>query len=156
MGIDLGLAAAIARWQGEIITVFADNQSAIKSVADPGTQSGQFMLREIIGKLHVCREMQARVRLCWIPGSRRQRDSNQAAKEASGWLEPGQSPSITHFDFLGHTVKSAIKRNMRTMISKEWAGDWEAEKRGQMTKKLLPQPTNKVLQLYQGLHKSMS
>ena len=159
VGIDLGLAAAIARWQGEIITVFADNQSAIKSVADPGTQSGQFILREIIGKLHACREMQARVRLCWIPGHmgvEGNEIADQAAKEASGWLEPGQSPSITHFDFLGHTVKSAIKRNMRTMISKEWAGDWEAEKRGQMTKKLLPQPTNKVLQLYQGLHKSMS
>ena len=158
VGIDLGLAAAIARWQGEIIMVFADNQSAIKSVADPGTQSGQFITRDHWKTPRMPGDAgQSQTLLdTWAYGSRRQRDSRPSSKRSIRLVRTWPESSITHFDFLGHTVKSAIKRNMRTMISKEWAGDWEAEKRGQMTKKLLPQPTNKVLQLYQGLHKSMS
>lgn len=45
---------------------------------------------------------------------------------------------------------------MRTMVKEEWAADWAKEKRGQLTRKYLPEPTNKVLHLHKGMCKALS
>jgi len=78
------------------LIIFTDNQAAITSSSEPGTQSGQGILRVLAITLDLLRWRGIEVRVHWIPahiGVPGNEMANRAAKQATGWPLVNTYPS---------------------------------------------------------------
>ena len=79
------------------LIIFTDNQAAITSSSEPGTQSGQGILQALAITLDLLRWRGIEVRVHWIPaliGVPGNEMADRAAKQATGWRENPWSPFI--------------------------------------------------------------
>ncbi|RFU29238.1 hypothetical protein B7463_g7111, partial [Scytalidium lignicola] len=88
MGISEALGLALrARSATKQVNIFTANQAAILSIQRPQLQSGQYILREIAGKIDQLHQSNIRVFLHWIPawaGGSGAEKADTLAKEATG------------------------------------------------------------------------
>ncbi|RFU25059.1 hypothetical protein B7463_g11279, partial [Scytalidium lignicola] len=88
MGISEALGLALrARSATKQVNIFTTNQAAILSVQRPQLQLGQYILREIAGKIDQLHQSNIRVFLHWIPawaGGSGAEKADTLAKEATG------------------------------------------------------------------------
>ena len=82
----------------KIVVVFCDNQAALRSLASPGQQSGQFMLRSIIEAVHLLRKhSECMIEFHWVPahaGVELNERANTQAREATEMDSTPQQPRI--------------------------------------------------------------
>lgn len=149
------------------LTIFTDNQSAIQAISTPSTQSGQQILRFIIGAIDRLREQDIDVELRWIPahiGVEGNELADRAAKEATEWRKVkkrnGKSIEIdtSHTSSSPHLplLRSAVKTYLKEKLFAEWEDDWHKKTRGHTLYKIAPQPSRKVLHLHDKLPKWIS
>lgn len=120
-GISLALSIAdadtsINEKESKII-IYADNQAAIRTTANPTGKSGAYLLQEIVRQIDKLHAQGKTVELRWIPaytGIHGNEKADEAAKEATGWREygPVRPPAETR-DGL-----RTLKSTMRTWIHK--------------------------------------
>ncbi|KAI9036090.1 uncharacterized protein KD926_002467 [Aspergillus affinis] len=150
-----GARMALDRAKPIPVTVFSDSQAAIQAVRNPGRLSGQYALQAIYGRIRALRSEGLKdAELRWIPahiGVKVNEKADKAAKEAairgleSSLMRPRDRPIIR----LAATAKRDIRQRLRT----EWAKQWERQKIGRPTRRLLPKPDKTNLRLYEHLSK---
>ena len=72
------------------VIVFTDNQAAIRSVANPDSQSGQYILLQILWMIENMRRKGIEPEFHWVPahiGIEGNERADKAAKEATGWAK---------------------------------------------------------------------
>ena len=151
------------------VTVFTDNQAAIRSLANPSERPGLATVRDIIKKIEQLRSLQIVVNLQWIPahiGIEGNERADVAAKEATGWrmvvkrngkpyekdtnkTAPQAIPSI-------EIARPAVNMHVKKEIKRMWSQDWENETRGRSLYKVMKTPSNSVLKIHRGLRKWIS
>jgi ribonuclease HI len=70
------------------VIVFTDNQAAIISVANPDSQSGQYILLQILWMIENMRHKGIEPEFHWVPvhiGIEGNERADKAAKEVTGW-----------------------------------------------------------------------
>ena len=89
VGILLGLRTAWDHfWLKTKILIFTDNQASIQAISNPGNQSGQSILVNIVTAIDSLRDQGKKVEFHWIP-AHQEIEGNEladsAAKQATGW-----------------------------------------------------------------------
>ena len=133
------------------VRIYTDNQAAILSTYEPGTQSGQYILRESVRVLDELKQRGIAVELHWIPahvGVPGNEEADALAKRASQ-LE-NQDPGDLRL------LLSTWKRCVRARAKGAWALSWEASPSGQALRRLEPVPREGVLDIHSGLAKPHS
>lgn len=122
--IGLDLAMRIAENQRISVTIFTDNQAAIRAIHSPKHQSGQYMLRDLAQKIINCGNT---VQIHWIPahvGVSENEAADMTAKEATGWKELGRHRqrrgSLAPIPNNLKILTSAMKTEIRTRAKKDW------------------------------------
>jgi len=142
------------------LIIFTDNQAAITSSSEPGTQSGQGILRVLAITLDRLRWRGIEVRVHWIPahiGVPGNEMADRSAKQATGWRENPWSPSIPPtINISFSAMRSSIKMRLRKRVYSDWEAQWRGEKVGSITQKLIEVPTKAALRLHVGLHRALS
>jgi len=142
------------------LVIFTDNQAAITSSSEPGTQSGQGILRILAIKMDLLRWSGIDVRVHWIPahiGVPGNEMADRAAKQATGWRENPWSPPIPPTISIPFaTLRSSVKMTLRKRIVLDWEAQWRGEKVGSITRKLIEVPARATLRLHIGLHRALS
>lgn len=72
----------------QLVTIFTDNQSAIRSSCNPSRQSGQQILEYIVDSIDVLKEQGIKVAFQWVPahvGIEGNELADVAAKQVTGW-----------------------------------------------------------------------
>ena len=147
-GIDMACDIAIDT-KPPALVIWTDNQAAIQSTADPGGQSGQYILRRIVGKLNKLKEMDIPVTLRWIaahedvPGNEA---ADALAKEASQQGTEGNQ----------YCLLSAAKQRIRKLTQANWGALWEACTRGLELKRYVPAPHRSTMAFHTGVKKAVS
>ena len=149
------------------LTIFTDNQSAIQAVSTPSAQSGQQILRFIVGAIDRLREQDIEVDIRWIPahiGVGGNGLADKAAKEATGWRKVKRRNGKSIEIDTSHTspspnlpyLRSAVRASLAEKLFAEWEDDWHKETRGRTLFKTAPKPSRKVLHLHDKLPKWIS
>jgi ribonuclease HI len=128
------------------VVIFSDSQAALKALLRPRMPSGQVYLEGCIQRLQHLPNVEFR----WIPAHEGIHGNEMVdghAKEAA----QSENPS-THDRHI--RLASAAKRSIRTAAKIAWERAWEKEKSGKATKRILPIPTKKVLEFWQGQRKA--
>ena len=142
------------------ITVFTDNQAAIRSAARPGNQSGQHILDRIVRDLRNLRRRGTEVEIRWIPAHKGV-PSNEAAdtlaKEAAGWSPEGSDKGTKGPSPVGMArLRAACKRRIRSLLRQQWIRDWEHEATGRHLYKSTKTPSGERVETYRDLPKAVS
>ena len=133
------------------VNVYVDNQAAIRASANPGQQSGQYLLRDVVQGIDKLRDAGIRVQIHWIPahvGVPGNEKADKAAKAAA------QGPRVysRRIYYLLATCRQALRRR----VTKQWASDWENGTSGRTTFHLEKEPNPKVLAKHNGLRRPLS
>ena len=133
------------------VNVYVDNQAAIRASANPGRQSGQYLLRDVVQGIDKLRDAGIRVQIHWIPahvGVLGNEKTDKAAKAAA------QGPRVysRRIYYLLATCRQALRRR----VTKQWASDWENGTSGRATFHLEKEPNPKVLAKHNGLQRPLS
>jgi ribonuclease HI len=138
--------------------VFTDSQAAIRAIANPKTQSGQYILIEAIQALDKLRDQGWEVQIRWIPAHEKilgNDFADDAAKEATGQNlseEPQPQPEPDLLHILTAATKPVIRQTMR----KEWEESWEATKHGRQLHRLGAKPGKGNLKTHLNTHRAIS
>lgn len=158
----ISLALQIAREYRErsgnrqTIVIYTDNQAAITSTAKLEGQSGAYILREISQQIQETQDRGRHVKTRWIsahvgvPGNEA---ADKAAKEATGWREDGSEGETAQKPFQLHPLRTTLKTWSKAEVERTWRTNLHAETKGRACYRHTPVPTNRVLQLHQGLSK---
>ncbi len=133
------------------VNIYSDNQAGIQAAEKPETQSGQYLLRDLVKGLDDLREKNIRVQIHWIPahiGVPGNEEADRAAKEAA------QSPRMMIRPIYHLTV--TCKQLFKKRVMKEWANEWENGTTGRVTFSLEKEPTRKVLDKHTGVRRPIS
>ena len=137
------------------VTMFTDNQAAIRSSSNLTGQSGQQILRYIVNSIDNLRRKDIEVELHWVPahldieGNER---ADAAAKQATGWRDvqkrnkqlkeidtQWKAASPPDFPFL----RTAINSYVTQLLCEECAQDWKEDTRGKDLFRIAPTFTQK-------------
>ncbi|KAK7178610.1 zinc knuckle [Paraphaeosphaeria sporulosa] len=136
--------------------VFSDNQAAIRAIANPKTQSGQYILITAIQALDELRQRGWEVRIRWIPAHEYiigNDFADEAAKEATGQTSSQEPPpEPDSLQILTATIKPAIRQRMR----KEWEVSWQEAKHGRLLHRLGVKPGKGILKMHIGTPRAIS
>ncbi|KAI9035835.1 ribonuclease H family protein [Aspergillus affinis] len=150
-----GARMALHRAKPTPITVFSDSQAAIQAVRNPGQPSGQYALRAIYGRIRALRSEGLKdAELRWIPahiGVEGNEKADKAAKETT--IRGVKLSSVRPRDRPIIRLAAAAKRDVRQRLRTEWTKQWERQKVGRPTRRLLSKPDKKNLRLYEHLSK---
>jgi ribonuclease HI len=159
MALDMVHTSITAGNSHKKITVFADNQAAIRSLTRAEGRSGAYIVKQILGKVKQLRDEGTKVNVRWIPaheGIDGNEAADRAAKEATGWREDGQDGPRAEPPSELYALRSTLKTWSRKTANKQWQVNWAAETKGSATRRHTPIPTKKVLQLHKDLSKRES
>lgn len=158
-GIRLALDITLAEWErGERrtkVTIYTDNQAAIRAVGDPVGRSGAYILGEIVDRVNRLQSQPGiQIEIRWIPlhtdipGNEA---ADIAAKEAAGWRanESMRAGNRAHMPIILHPLRSTLKTWIQQEAYKDWKCSWKAETRGRVAYRYTPSPTHTVLQLHE-------
>jgi hypothetical protein len=152
-GIGMALEQIGPNQRGNV-NIFVDSQAAIQAVRNPTRPSGQYLLSKIYHAARGLREGQF-VTMRWIPahiGVPGNEAADKAAKEAAvRGLEAaaGAGQPIIR-------LAAAAKREAKQRTKDRWAKQWERDRTGKPTKRLVRHPDRRILRLYDGLSKPYS
>lgn len=150
------------------IIICADNQTALKAIANPRGGSGQHMVKFIVWLIDDHRRRGVNVELHWVPahiGIAGNEAADVAAKQATGWKSKRRSRGplveIDTDDKAKQTtmikeLKSARKQAIRKDILPQWTALWKEETRGRDLFRIEPSPRKAILRLHDDLSKEMS
>ncbi|KAI7687515.1 hypothetical protein KC353_g20236 [Hortaea werneckii] len=162
-GINLALTMAAVEVDGSAfkrhITIFADNQAAIRSLTRPEGRSGAYILKQIAARVESLQEKGHVVVVRRIPsheGIEGNEAADIAAKEATGWRGGPASGSRADPPPKLYTLQATLKMWSRKEADKMWEISWQQETKGRTTFRHTPAPSKKVLQLHEGLTKRQS
>ncbi|THC87471.1 hypothetical protein EYZ11_013085 [Aspergillus tanneri] len=138
------------------ITVFADSQAAILAMGNPKRPSGQYALREIYARVRELRQQGPAgedVEIRWIPahiGVEGNEQADMAAKDAATGGAAVEISSVGASQ--GRPIirlAVAAKRDVRQSLREQW----ERQRVGKPTRRLLPTPDKRNIRLYEHLSK---
>jgi ribonuclease HI len=158
--------------------IFCDNQSALKTLQNPGNTSGQFILVELLQALDEATTAGLDVQFRWIPAHRGipgNEIADRAAKEATN---PPTTTSTTNRDpdrnsnidnnntnntsnanNTANTIRTLLttaKRTINTALHQEWELAWTHAKHGRVLHDLGRKPDKMTLQLHRKLPRPIS
>lgn len=148
-------------------TIFTDNQSALKTLRNPGNTSGQSILVELLQTLDQTTTAGLTIHFRWIPAHRDipgNEAADRAAKEAanSGTTtintsdhDPCPSPDNDTNNTI-RTLLTTAKRTIDTALHQDWEFAWANAKHGRALHDLGRKPDKKTLQLYKTLPQPIS
>ena len=172
-GIELALILALrqkvrSRTIREV-TVFTDNQAAIRSLVNSSGRPGLATIRDIIRKIEQLRELQIAISFQWVSvhiGIEGNERADIAAKEATGWRTVIKRNGRSHERDTNMTAPQAIPNieivrpavNMHTTkeFRRMWSQDWENETKGRSLYRIMKTSSNSVLKMHRGLRKWIS
>lgn len=136
-----------------------DNQAAIQSVHNPGGQSGQLILRQIIHFIGILQKRGVSIEICWIPahtGVPGNEKADVIAKQATGWRAKGRTGQRAPQSKWVQQLLSSCKRTVRETVLRMWKDTWTTQATGRQYRshfgsEIISQ--KKGAQLYQGLTK---
>ena len=117
MGRDIGYTV-------DTVTIFTDNQAAIRSARRPASQSGQWLLRLIVQLVTVLKQRGVRIAIHWIAaheGVAGNEMADKLAKEATEHHQPQPhcwQPPMTQ-------LQSSCKRTIRSALTEQWKAQWK-------------------------------
>ncbi len=125
------IISQIAHSQISQAAIFSDNQSAIFSTENLLSQSGQQILRFIIGYINTLREKGINLELHWVPAHKEIEENelaDVAAKEATGWQKVKKRNGKLCERDTNHTasqialpfLKSAGKAHLTKFLFEKW------------------------------------
>ncbi|KAI6787639.1 hypothetical protein KC361_g9452 [Hortaea werneckii] len=162
-GINLALTMAAVEVDASAyqrhITIFADNQAAIRSLTRPEGRSGAYILKQIAARIESLQEKGNTVVVRWIPspeGIEGNEAADIAAKEATGWRESSASGPKADPPPELCALQATLRMHSRKEADKGWQTSWQHELTGRTTFRHTPAPLKKVLQLHDGLTKRQS
>ncbi len=154
-------------WLKTKILIFTDNQASIKAISNPGNQSGQSILANIVTAVDALRDQGKEVGLHWIP-AHQEIEGNEladcAAKQETGWRKKrkingkleerhdGKKAAQTQIPHL----RSARSQANVDYIKKAWHAEWTDEKRGHDFRILTPSPSPHTLRIHTQIRKGYS
>lgn len=141
------------------ISIFADNQAAIRSLTRPEGKSGAYILKQISKRVETLQWKAHTVIVRWIPsheGIKGNEAADIAAKEATGWQEGSVSGPRADTPREMYALQATIKMWNHKEADKSWQISWQQETKGRTTFRQTPAPSKKVLQLHEGLTKRQS
>jgi ribonuclease HI/uncharacterized protein YchJ len=148
------------------VIVFTDNQAAIRSVANPDSQSGQYILLQILWMIENMRRKGIEPEFHWVPahiGIDGKERADKAAKEATGWRrirDRGRSREVdtdqTAYRPPGYSLVAAMRVVHNSLLLVEWKEAWTNEKTGRKLHRICPEPTSKVLLLHKSVPRPFS
>jgi ribonuclease HI len=154
-GINLALSMALASIEAgdnhRKITIFTDNQAAVRSLVRPEGRSGAYIVKQITHKIRLLQNKGISVTVRWIPaheGIDGNEAADKAAKEATGWREDGQEGRKAETPPELYALKT-LKTWTKKTVNKQWTLTWATETRGNATRRHTPAPTRKVLRLHE-------
>ena len=133
------------------VNIYVDNQAAIQAVANPGRQSGQYLLREVVQGINRLREAGVQVQIHWIPahvGVPGNEEADRAAKTAAQGL---RTYSRRVFYML-----ATCKQTLRKRAFSQWVQEWENGTTGRTTFNLEKEPNPGVLTKHTGVRRPLS
>ncbi|RDL35892.1 uncharacterized protein BP5553_06504 [Venustampulla echinocandica] len=140
------------------VIVFTDNQAAIRSVANPDSQFGQYILLQILWMIENMRRKGIEPELHWVPahtGIEGNERADKAAKEATGWRRiRGRERSRevdtdqTAYRPPSYSLVATIRAVQNSLLLVEWKEAWTNEKTGRELYGICPEATSKVLLLH--------
>lgn len=168
-GILLALEIIIANASSVVhhFTIFTDNQSALKTVQNPGNTSGQSILVELLQTLDQTTTAGLTIHFRWIPAHRDipgNEAADKAAKEAanSGTTDTDtsdQDPRRSPDNDTNNTIRTLLttaKRTINTALHQDWEFAWAHAKHGRALHDLGRRPDKKTLQLHKTLPRPIS
>ena len=162
-GINLALAMARAEVEAgscqKLINIFADNQAAIRSLTRPEGRSGAYILKQIATKVESLQNSGRKVVVRWVPsheGIKGNEAADIAAKEATGWRVGSEIGPRADLPTELYTLRATRKMWTRKEADRNWQSSWQQETKGRTTFRHTTAPSEKVLQLHEGLTKRQS
>ena len=154
-------------WLKTKILIFTDKQASIQAISNPGNQSGQSILVNIVTAIDSLRDQGKKVEFHWIP-AHQEIEGNEladsAAKRATGWRKKrkrngrieerhdGKKAAQTQIPHLRSTRSQA---NLE-FVKKAWEDEWTSEKRGRDLRILTPSPSPHTLRIHAQIRKGYS
>lgn len=142
------------------VTIFADNQAAIRAIESPSQQSGQSILFKTEKFLRILSSRGVQVNINWIcahkgvPGNER---VDRLAKEATGWRASGQHRLPVQAVMEPFVLKACRKRDYKRLVYDMWANRWPGENTGVLYRKYFGDTLDKNTGLlYKGLDKALA
>ena len=154
-------------WLKTRILIFKDSQASIQAISNPGNQSGQSILVNIVTAIDSLRDQGKEVEFHWIP-AHQEIEGNEladtAAKQATGWKKKrkrngrieerhdGKKAAQTQIPHL----RSARSQANWDFVKKAWEDEWTSEKRGRDLRILTPSPSPHTLRSHTQIRKGYS
>lgn len=158
-GIRLAVEIAKNQTNFQHITIFVDNQAAIRSTHAPGATSGQSLATLASLECGDVTRQGKQLTIRWIPahtGVVGNELADDAAKQATGWTprrhtrgHPAYSPTPPHVGSQdGRILISTVKTQLKRRLQKQWASEWTRGTTGRQLFQLTNTPTKKTLWLH--------
>ncbi len=133
------------------VNIYVDNQAAIRASANPGRQSGQYLLREVVQGIDRLREAGVRIQIHWIPahvGVPGNEEADIAAKTAAQGLR-AYSREVFY-------MLATCKQKLQKRVFRQWAKEWENGVTGRKIFHLEKEPNSGVLTKHTGVRRPLS
>lgn len=141
------------------LTIYTDNQAAIRSTARPEGRCGAYILKVIMQQIQNVQARGWTVTVRWInshagiPGNE---EADTAAKEATGWRAGDTVGDRAECPQDLFPLKSTLKTWCNKKAKKAWIESWRTETKGRASFRYTPVPSKRVLHLHQGRSKRHS
>jgi len=167
IALALQILETTPRPERQRVAIFTDNQSALRTIRNPGNTSGQYILLELLRLLQESVALGFETEFRWIPshqGIPGNEAADQAAKEAAGWTpHSGWTPRERSQELQNQEPTEGIqilltpaKGKIHEAVYREWETIWDHGRSGRYLHSLGAKPDKKALQLHRDLPRAIS